>query len=275
VATRAYNGTAAPGTITLGTVSGYATGESLPILTSATDYSSPSVGTYSTTVSYTLSNNSDSSKGLANNYTIGTSVVTGEIVNAQPGFTIALSQGSSNVLGINYGSSETLTITATTATAGTVNFKVSINGGSASDIPGCSSVTISGGGAAVCPWANPTVGRVRITVALNPTNPNEAVDPKFIDTIVVARPVITSFQIRGQSGVTSGRAGSVVVITGANFTGITDIKFGSISAEKTFRATATQATVTVPFGATTGPITITTLLGGSVTSSTNFTVTTP
>jgi hypothetical protein len=200
-------------------------------------------------------------------------VVSGEVVSAQPGFNIALSQGSSNVLGINYGSSETLTITATTATAGTVNFKVSINGGSDTDINGCSAVTISGSGAAVCPWASPTVGRVRITVSLNPTNPNETVDPKTIDTIVVARPFITSFQVRGQSGVTSGPAGSVVVITGGNFTGISDIKFGSISAEKTFRATATQATVTVPFGASTGAITITTLLGGSVTSATNFTVT--
>jgi hypothetical protein len=272
IATRAYNGTTSPGAVTVGTVSGYATGESLPISVSAANYSSESTGTYSTTVTYTLSNNADSSRGLANNYSVGTSTVSGQIVNAQPGFNVSISQGVTSAFTINYGSSETLTITATTATAGTINFKVSVNGGTATDISGCSAITISSG-AAVCPWVNPTVGKVRITISLTPTNANEAVDPKTIDTIVVARPFITSFQIRGQSGVTTGSPGSVVVITGGNFTGITDIKFGSVSAEKTFRATATQATVTVPFGATTGPITITTLLGGSGVSATNFTVT--
>jgi hypothetical protein len=64
-----------------------------------------------------------------------------------------------------------------------------------------------------------------------------------------------------------------VVITGGNFTGVTDIRFNGIAAEKTFRATSTQATVTVPYGATTGKISITTLLGGTGTSAGNFTVT--
>jgi hypothetical protein len=65
----------------------------------------------------------------------------------------------------------------------------------------------------------------------------------------------------------------VVTITGGNFTGIADIKFNGISAEKTFRASATTATVTVPFGASTGKISITTLLGGTGTSAGDFTVT--
>jgi hypothetical protein len=272
IATRPYNGTASAGSITVGTVSGYAPGESLPISATAADYSSAATGTYSTTVTYSLSNNADSSKGLANNYSIGTSTVTAQIVNAQPGFNVSLSQGASAAFEVNYGSSETLTITSTTSTAGTINFKVSINGGTATDIPGCSAVTITSG-AAVCPWVNPTVGRAAITISLNPTNANEAVDPKVITTLIVARPFITSFQIRGQAGVTSGAPGSVVVITGGNFTGITDIKFGTVSAEKTFRATATQATVTVPFGATTGLISITTLKGGTGSSTSNFTVT--
>jgi hypothetical protein len=249
-----------------------ATGESLPISASAGNYSSASTGTYSTTVTYSLSNNADSSKGLANNYTISTSTVSGQIVNAEPGFNVSLSQGATSAFNVNYGSSETLTITATTATSGSINFKVSINGATATDISGCSSVTITSG-AAVCPWSNPTAGKVRITITLTPTNANEAVDPKIIDTIVVSRPFITSFQVRNQPGVKTGPAGTVVVITGGNFTGITDIKFNGVSAEKTFRATATQATVTVPFGATTGKISITTLLGGTGTSTNDFTVT--
>jgi hypothetical protein len=272
IATRPYNGTTAPGTVAIGTVNGLATGESLPISASAGNYSSASTGTYSTTVTYSLSNNADSSKGLANNYTISTSTVSGQIVNAEPGFNVSLSQGATSAFSINYGSSETLTITATTATSGSINFKVSINGATATDISGCSSVTITSG-AAVCPWSNPTAGKVRITITLTPTNANEAVDPKIIDTIVVSRPFITSFQVRNQPGVKTGPAGTVVVITGGNFTGITDIKFNGVSAEKTFRATATQATVTVPFGATTGKISITTLLGGTGTSTNDFTVT--
>jgi hypothetical protein len=271
IATRPYNGTAAPGTISIGTVNGLATGESLPITATAANYSSDSVGTYSTTVTYSLSNNADSSKGLANNYTISTSTVTGQVVSAEPGFNVSLSQGASTAFNVNYGSSETLTITATTATSGSINFKVSVNGGTASDIAGCGSVTITAG-AAVCPWTSPTTGRVRITVTLTPTNANEAVDPKLIDTIVVARPFITSFQVRGQSGLTAGPAGTVVTIIGGNFTGITDIKFNGVSAEKTFRASATTATVTVPFGASTGKISITTLLGGTGTSASDFTV---
>jgi hypothetical protein len=272
IATRPYNGTTSPGAVTVGTVNGLASGESLPISATASNYSSESTGTYSTTITYSLSNNADSSKGLANNYTISTSTVSGQVVSAEPGFNVSLSQGATTAFSVNYGSSETLTITATTATSGSINFKVSVNGGTASDISGCTSVTITAG-AAVCPWTTPTTGRVRITITLTPTNANEAVDPKIIDTIVVARPFITSFQVRGQSGVTTGPAGTVVTITGGNFTGITDIKFNGISAEKTFRASATTATVTVPFGASTGKISITTLLGGIGTSAGDFTVT--
>jgi hypothetical protein len=272
IATRAYNGTASPAAITIGTVNGLAAGESLPISASAADYSSASTGSYSTTVTYSLSNNADSSKGLANNYTIETSTVSAQVVSAEPGFNVSISQGATTAFSVNYGNSETLTVTATTATSGTINFKVSVNGGTATDISGCSSITITSG-AAVCPWTNPTTGKVQITITLIPTNANEAVDPKVINTVIVARPFITSFQVRGQSGVTSGPAGTVVVITGGNFTGITDIKFNGISAEKTFRASATQATVTVPFGASTGKISITTLLGGIGTSAGTFTVT--
>jgi hypothetical protein len=272
IATRAYNGTSSPAAITIGTVNGLAAGESLPISASAADYSSASTGNYSTTVTYSLSNNADSSKGLANNYTIETSTVSAQVVSAEPGFNVSISQGATTAFSVNYGNSETLTVTATTATSGTINFKVSVNGGTATDISGCSSITITSG-AAVCPWTNPTTGKVQITITLTPTNANEAVDPKVINTVIVARPFITSFQVRGQSGVTSGPAGTVVVITGGNFTGITDIKFNGVSAEKTFRASATQATVTVPFGASTGKISITTLLGGIGTSAGTFTVT--
>ena len=108
-------------------------------------------------------------------------------------------------------------------------------------------------------------------MTLTPNSANQAVDPKSVNAIIVARPFITNFTVRGQNSKT-GPAGSVVVITGGNFVGITSIRFGTVEAEKTFRASATQATVTVPLGATTGKITLTTQFGGSTVSADTFTV---
>jgi uncharacterized repeat protein (TIGR03803 family) len=78
-------------------------------------------------------------------------------------------------------------------------------------------------------------------------------------------PVITSFNPM------SGPVGQVVTITGTSFTGATSVKFNGTSATFTVNSDS-KATATVPSGATTGPITITTP-GGTATSSTNFTVT--
>jgi hypothetical protein len=67
-----------------------------------------------------------------------------------------------------------------------------------------------------------------------------------------------------------------VIITGQNFTGLTDVKFNGLSAlTGTFRATSTQITVRVPVGATTGEISVTTLFGGTKSSGPSliFTVT--
>jgi hypothetical protein len=243
-------------------------GESLGISASANDYSSEVAGTYSTVVTYTLLNTSN---GLANNYTLGSQTISGIITPAISGFEISLSQGfTADAFQTNYGNAETLTVSATTNVAGTATFKVSVNGGSESVITGCGSVTISSG-VAICPWVNPTVGQARITVSITPTSANQAVDPKSIDAIIVAKPFITNFTVRGQNSKT-GPAGTVVVITGGNFVGITSIRFGTGEAEKTFRATATQATVTVPLSATTGKITLTTQFGGSTTSAAVFTV---
>ena len=77
-------------------------------------------------------------------------------------------------------------------------------------------------------------------------------------------PTITSFTP------TSGKVGTSVVITGTNLTGTTGVKFNGTSA--TFTAnSATQVTATVPAGAGTGPISLTTP-GGTATSGNNFVV---
>lgn len=84
-------------------------------------------------------------------------------------------------------------------------------------------------------------------------------------TTTTPYPSITSFSPG------SGNIGSSVIITGAYFTGTTSVKFNGISATSFTVNSSTQITATVPVGATTGKITITTP-SGHVTSATNYSV---
>jgi hypothetical protein len=71
---------------------------------------------------------------------------------------------------------------------------------------------------------------------------------------------------------TSGTDGTSVTINGTNFTGATAVAFhGTPQPSYTVNGPGTQITTTVPSGATTGTITVTTA-GGTATSSTSFTV---
>lgn len=79
-----------------------------------------------------------------------------------------------------------------------------------------------------------------------------------------ATPTITSFNP------TSGTVGTAVTITGTNFTGASVVSFNNLNAAFTVNS-ATQISATVPNGATTGLIRVTTP-GGTATSATNFTV---
>ena len=70
----------------------------------------------------------------------------------------------------------------------------------------------------------------------------------------------------------SGPVGTVVTISGQNFTGATEVDFTSGASATTFSIDSDiQITATVPLGSTTGPISITTP-GGTGASATNFTV---
>jgi hypothetical protein len=76
-------------------------------------------------------------------------------------------------------------------------------------------------------------------------------------------PLITSIP-------SSGQVGAAVAITGQNFTGATAVRFNGLTASFTVNS-ATQITATVPAGATSGPISVTTP-GGTAQSAATFTV---
>jgi len=71
---------------------------------------------------------------------------------------------------------------------------------------------------------------------------------------------------------TSGSVGTVVTITGNNLKGATKVTFGGVNATLFSVVSDTEITATVPTGAKTGKIQVTTT-GGTAASSTSFTVT--
>ena len=70
----------------------------------------------------------------------------------------------------------------------------------------------------------------------------------------------------------TGSAGSVVIITGLNFTSATTLAFNGVNAVKVYNS-ATQLTATVPASATTGLLTVSDA-GGITNSATTYTITT-
>ena len=78
IAAKTYNALTAAGTVTIGTLSGFVTGQTVTATAAAAAYSSANAGSYLTTVSYTLANGTGG--GLASNYTLAPSTdVSGQI----------------------------------------------------------------------------------------------------------------------------------------------------------------------------------------------------
>ena len=77
IASRAYDGTTAAGTLTIGTLTGFVGTETVTATAVASAYSSANVGSYSSTISYTLANGANG--GLASNYSLANGSATGQI----------------------------------------------------------------------------------------------------------------------------------------------------------------------------------------------------
>ena len=159
------------------------------------------------------------------------------------------------------------TITSFMPTSGPVGTSVTING---ANFTGATAVTFNGSAASFTLTSDTAIQATVPTGAT--TGPLGVTTPggTAISTnnfIVIPPPTITNFTP------TSGRVGTSVTINGTSFTGATAVTFNGSSASFTVTSdTAIQATV--PTGALTGPIIVTTP-GGTAHSVSNFTVTVP
>ena len=150
----------------------------------------------------------------------------------------------------------------TTPTSGKVGTKVTILG---NHLTGTTSVTFNGIPATLLKVTNSSIttmvpagaltGSVKVTIGANTLTSAQ--------TFRVT-PAITSFSPP------SGPVGTPVTITGTGLTQTSKVTFNNTVATFTVNSD-TQVTATVPTGATTGKIALTTL-GGTVTSATSFTV---
>ncbi|TLY19506.1 MAG: hypothetical protein E6K68_09575, partial [Nitrospirae bacterium] len=174
------------------------------------------------------------------------------VFNAAPSPTIASFNPTNGPVG------SSVTITGTAFTGATA---VTFNGTSAVSFTVTSATSIS----ATVP-SGATTGPLSVTT---PGGTASSAPGAFTVTSALSPPTLTSFTP------TNGPVGTIVTITGTNFTGATAVTFtmpiGVIFSNFTVTsATAIQATV--PSGATTGPLSVTTP-GGTATSFNAFTVT--
>jgi uncharacterized repeat protein (TIGR03803 family) len=152
----------------------------------------------------------------------------------------------------------------TVASSGKVDTKVMVLGSSLAG-----STAVSFNGTATAFRVNSTGTAVTATVPAGATTgPFQVTTPSgTLSTIVAFKvtPQITSF------APPSGPVETVVTITGVSLTQTTKVTFGGVAAASVTVNSDTQVTATVPTGAKTGKIVITTH-GGSASSATNFTV---
>ena len=146
-----------------------------------------------------------------------------------------------------------------------VNIRLSLDGGLTYPTVLAANVANNGSAVVIAPSPTAAISTARLLV--------EAADNYFFDisnanftvTAPAPGPTITTFMPTG------GQAGTVVTVLGSNFTGATQVTFNGTAATAFTVISATQLTVTVPSGATTGPVGVVAPTG-TATSATPFTV---
>ncbi len=152
---------------------------------------------------------------------------------------------------------------------GNIGASIQINGANFNTTAGQTAVRFGGVAA--------TTVNVTAPNLLFATVPSGAVTgPVTVSTSAGTNVTTTNFVVSGTAVITGftpsiGATGSVVVISGGDFTGATAVKFNGTNAATFTVVAASQISATVQGTATTGPISITTP-NGTVTSSSNFVV---
>ena len=156
-------------------------------------------------------------------------------------------------------------ITSFTPTSGAVGVIVTISG---TNFTGATAVKFNGTNAASFNVMSATAIQAAAPAGMT-TGPLSVTTPGGTGTSAanfVAAPVIASFTPA------SGQVGSVVTISGLNFTGMLAVKFNGVSSTNFAVTSATAIQAVVPTGATTGKLSVTTA-AGTATSAANYTVT--
>ena len=152
---------------------------------------------------------------------------------------------------------------------GNVGTSVQIDGANYNTTPG--QTTVRFGGVAA------TVVNVTAPNLLFATVPSGALTgPITVATFAGTNTTPTNFVISGSAIITDftpaiGPTGSVVILSGGDFTGTTAVKFNGVNASAFSVTAASQIHATVPTTATTGPLSVTTPTG-TATSGSNFVV---
>jgi subtilisin family serine protease len=184
-------------------------------------------------------------------------------VNPAP--TVSLTSPTSGT-NINLGSQITLTANASdrtsTGAAGVVSRVEFFNGSTSLGVDTIAPYSII--------WKPAASGNYILTARA--TDSQAAVGTSTSATVTVVAPLpaptISSFSPA------SGPVGTSVLINGTNLSAVTSVQFNSVAASVWKSVSATQISATVPLGATTGPVRVSTATA-SATSAAAFTVTTP
>jgi hypothetical protein len=153
-------------------------------------------------------------------------------------------------------------LTALTPASGTAYTNVTITGTDLSDITG---VTFNGVAASYF-FASSTTSASAYAPTGVTTGPVIVTTPGGTSNglLFTAAPVLNSFSPTG------GNPGTLVTLTGQNLTGATQVSFNGVSAGSYTVVSATQLTATVPVGASTGPIRVTTPEGTAASNNSFF-----